>query len=404
MSFFLANCSSPLDNVYEPSTYNTSLREIRDYDSSAADKIDDQISYCSYNLESGIKFQEILDGYNKRLELSKRVLERYVFISDSVFNIQDSIKNNALSFKIKSIKEKSRNRKDVELEIKNISGKDILYFIYTPFVFEDNYKTDYSFFSDRFEIIDLASGQKTIDIFELYARSNKISALSPNEVRFNAQRLKVLFKDKSVIDVNLSDNIIYEAALTRLITPLISEELYNKKPDEFSESNTVLEFLNNDNYKIPFQEFCTIEENDNNTIYNDIEKAYLSKSEITDSNNFDELTKSYEKYSRDYKIAAKIAANKKVKLDLYKSKKNRVLNMIREKIIKAAEGSTYKLDEKLVYKIFDEIKLHFQYSYLELDDIIITQRDGVDNQFYFQVVTDGVKTMKRGPIMVFSYD
>ena len=62
ISFFLINCSSPLDNVYEPATYNTYLREIRDYDSDAADKIDDQISYCSDNLESGIKFQEILDG------------------------------------------------------------------------------------------------------------------------------------------------------------------------------------------------------------------------------------------------------------------------------------------------------------------------------------------------------
>lgn len=424
MSFFLSNCSSPLDNVYEPLTYNTSLREIRDYDSSAADKIDDQISYCSYNLESGIKFQEILDGYNKRLELSKRVLKRYTFVNDSLSKRLDSIKKNALLFKVKSVQDKTRNRKTVELEIKNISDKDILYFVYTPFVFEDNYKTNYNFYSDRVENLTLKAGEKTNSNFELEGRSNTVSYLEPDNVKFYAQRLKVLFDGGSVIDVNLS-NKVYEAALNRLISPLVKKALNSGSKDEQSNTDLTLKSIDkdNDDYERYFGklavEFCRVaEKTNNNLILSVVEAAYLKESSANDTYNLNELSDSSEKYSitselekkareRSAKRSQKIAEeNRRQKAAdaLYKSKKDKALKLIREKIIKAAEGSAYKIEEKLVYKIFDEIKLHFQYTYLELDDIIITQREGVENQFYFQVVLDGVKTMKRGPIMVFNYD
>lgn len=424
MSFFLSNCSSPLDNVYEPLTYNTSLREIRDYDSSAADKIDDQISYCSYNLESGIKFQEILDGYNKRLELSKRVLKRYTFVNDSLSKRLDSIKKNALLFKVKSVQDKTRNRKTVELEIKNISDKDILYFVYTPFVFEDNYKTNYNFYSDRVENLTLKAGEKTNSNFELEGRSNTVSYLGPDNVKFYAQRLKVLFDGGSVIDVNLS-NKVYEAALNRLISPLVKKALNSGSKDEQSNTDLTLKSIDkdNDDYERYFGklavEFCRVaEKTNNNLILSVVEAAYLKESSANDTYNLNELSDSSEKYSitselekkareRSAKRSQKIAEeNRRQKAAdaLYKSKKDKALKLIREKIIKAAEGSAYKIEEKLVYKIFDEIKLHFQYTYLELDDIIITQREGVENQFYFQVVLDGVKTMKRGPIMVFNYD
>ena len=424
MSFFLSNCSSPLDNVYEPLTYNTSLREIRDYDSSAADKIDDQISYCSYNLESGIKFQEILDGYNKRLELSKRVLERYTFVNDSLSKRLDSIKKNALLFKVKSVQDKTRNRKTVELEIKNISDKDILYFVYTPFVSENNYETNYKFYSDRTENLTLKAGEKTNSNFELEGKSNTVTYLGPENIRFYAQRLKVLFDGGSVIDVNLS-NKVYEAALNRLISPLVKKALNSGSKDEQSNTDLTLKSIDkdNDDYERYFGklavEFCRVaEKTDNNLIFSVIEAAYLKESAAEDEYNSKELSSSREKYlitselekkarERDAKRSQKIVEEnrrRKAVDALYKSKKDKALKLIREKIIKAAEGSTYEIEEKLVYKIFDEIKLHFQYTYLELDDVIITQRDGFDNQFYVQVVLDGFKTMKMGPIMVFSYE
>ena len=179
----------------------------------------------------------------------------------------------------------------------------------------------------------------------------------------------------------------------------------------------------NDDYERYFGklavEFCRVaEKTNNNLILSVVEAAYLKESSANDTYNLNELSDSSEKYSitselekkareRSAKRSQKIAEeNRRQKAAdaLYKSKKDKALKLIREKIIKAAEGSAYKIEEKLVYKIFDEIKLHFQYTYLELDDIIITQREGVENQFYFQVVLDGVKTMKRGPIMVFNYD
>ena len=327
-------------------------------------------------------------------------------------------------FKVKSVQDKTRNRKTVELEIKNISDKDILYFVYTPFVFEDNYKTNYNFYSDRVENLTLKAGEKTNSNFELEGRSNTVSYLGPDDVKFYAQRLKVLFDGGSVIDVNLS-NKVYEAALNRLISPLVKKALNSGSKDEQSNTDLTLKSIDkdNDDYERYFGklavEFCRVaEKTNNNLILSVVEAAYLRESSANDTYNLNELSDSSEKYSitselekkareRSAKRSQKIAEeNRRQKAAdaLYKSKKDKALNLIREKIIKAAEGSAYKIEEKLVYKIFDEIKLHFQHTYLELDDIIITQREGVENQFYFQVVLDGVKTMKRGPIMVFNYD
>ena len=78
----IIGCDNPLDKVYEPSTFRTDFRAIKDYDTLAANSIEYVLEFESP--EIGATYQEIFDRYNP-LKEEQRIADSIKRAADSLY-------------------------------------------------------------------------------------------------------------------------------------------------------------------------------------------------------------------------------------------------------------------------------------------------------------------------------
>ena len=106
--FIIIGCDNPLDKVYEPSTFRTDFRAIKDYDTLAANNIEYVLEFESP--EIGATYQEIFERYNPLKEEQR--------IADSIERAEDSIYFVELRRKIEiqSIERENRRKAAIQRE------------------------------------------------------------------------------------------------------------------------------------------------------------------------------------------------------------------------------------------------------------------------------------------------
>ena len=109
----IIGCDNPLDKVYEPSTFRTDFRAIKDYDTLAANSIEYVLEFESP--EIGATYQEIFDRYNP-LKEEQRIADSIKRAADSIKRIADSLYNVYLKKEIELQKIEREKRREAAIQ------------------------------------------------------------------------------------------------------------------------------------------------------------------------------------------------------------------------------------------------------------------------------------------------